>query len=305
MTNLTATDADPTPRAKPHSALAWAVDLLKVSRPGFWPTQLWFYLLPFGRRDMFGSPAFFLGCLYVTFPLGLLIYGWNDIFDAETDRLNGRKDSWLFGACLDDEGLRRLPAWMIAVQLPFVALFTWLAGPKMLGWFAAMAFANALYNQPFLGFKNRPVVDVLTQVGYLLIFVLASWLCDVPQLSIPALTFSALFAMQGHLFGQLMDIEQDLAAGRKTSASVVGVVGGKLIVAAIVLGEAAIAFRWFSHVAVALFMGVGSLFFLVDALAVTKSRPYPPMFAKAFFVGWNVVVVASAYAVWRTGVFML
>ena len=285
--------------------MTWLASLIKVARPGFWPTQLWFFLLPFGQRDMFGSWVFFVGCFYVTFPLGLMIYGWNDIFDAETDRQNQRKDSWLFGACLDDAGLARLPRWMLAAQLPFVGLFTWVAGPKMLGWFVAMAVVNALYNQPALGFKNRPVVDVLTQVGYLLIFVLASWLCAVPQLSAPALVFSGLFAMQGHVFGQLMDIEQDRAAGRRTTASFLGVVGGKLLVVGIMVIETLIAYRWFAHVAVAAFMAAGALFFLVDALLVTRGRPYPPRFAKAFFLGWNGVVLASAYLVWKTGVFML
>jgi len=285
--------------------LGFGVSLLKVSRPGFWPTQIWFFVLPFGQRDMFGSAAFWLGCVYVTFPLGLLVYGWNDIFDAETDRANARKDSWLFGACLDDASLARLPRWIVAAQLPFLAAFTWIAGPKMIGWFAALVAVNTIYNQPALGFKNRPVVDVIAQIGYLLVFLLASWLCAVPQLSAPALAFSALFAMHGHLFGQLMDVDQDVAAGRKTTASVVGVRPGKLLVAALMLAEAAIAYRWFAHPAVAAFMAAGAAFFVLDASAFYRGKPYPSLFSKVFFVGWNVVVVATAYVVWRTGVFVL
>lgn len=285
--------------------MRWAASLLKVSRPGFWPTQLWFFVLPFGQRDMLGASAFWVGCVYVTFPLGLLVYGWNDIFDAETDRANARKDSWLFGACLDDAGLARLPRWIVLAQLPFLAAFTWIAGPKMIGWFAALALANAAYNQPALGFKNRPILDVVAQVGYLLVFVLASWLCAVPQLSWPAMAFSALFAMHGHLFGQLMDVEQDLAAGRRTTAGVVGVRAAKVLVAALMIGEAAIAFRWFAHPGPALFMTAGAAFFVVDAIAIYRARPYPSLFSKVFFVGWNVVVVATAYLVWKTGVFVL
>jgi hypothetical protein len=29
--------------------------LVKVARPGFWPTTTWFYLLPLGQRFVFGS----------------------------------------------------------------------------------------------------------------------------------------------------------------------------------------------------------------------------------------------------------
>ncbi len=121
----------------------------------------------------------------------------------------------------------------------------------------------------------------------------------------PAMAFSALFAMHGHLFGQLMDVEQDLAAGRRTTAGVIGVRAAKLLVAALMIGEAAIAFRWFAHVGPALFMAAGAAFFVVDALALYRARPYPSLFAKVFFVGWNVVVVATAYLVWKTGVFVL
>lgn len=286
-------------------AWSWAVALLKVSRPGFWPTQVWFFVLPFGQREMLASPAFWLGCVYVTFPLGLLVYGWNDLHDAETDRRNDRKDSWLFGARLDDPGLARLPRWIVAMQVPFVALFTWIAGPKMLAWFLALVAVNALYDAPPFALKNRPVLDVLNQVGYLLIFVLASWLCAVPQLSVPALAFSALFAMQGHLFGQVMDVEQDRAAGRRTTAGVFGVVPAKLLIAALLAVQAAIAARWFGHPAVAAFMAAGALFFVVDLAFLFRSKPYPSLFAKTFFVGWNLVVIGSAYLVWRTGVFVL
>jgi len=57
--------------------------VVKAARPGFWLTSIWFYLVPAGGRNVFHQPEFWLGLLYVTFPLGLLIYGWNDIVDFE------------------------------------------------------------------------------------------------------------------------------------------------------------------------------------------------------------------------------
>lgn len=284
---------------------SWPAALLKVARPGFWPTHLWFFLLPLGQTELFDSVGFWLGCVYVCFPLGLLLYGWNDILDAATDRRNARKDSWLFGACLDDDGLARLPRWIVASQLPFLVVFSLLYGPKLIGWFVAMALTNAVYNWPKYGWKNWPIVDLLNQVAYLLVFVLASWVCGVPQLHWPALVFCALFAMQSHLFGQLMDIDQDLAAGRKTTASVVGVRGGKLLLVAFMLVEAAIASASFRTWAVEAFMLAGATFFFLDVLVGYRGRPYPAWFSRAFFVGWNLVVVATMYLVWRTGIFLV
>jgi 4-hydroxybenzoate polyprenyltransferase len=279
--------------------------LVKVARPGFWPTHLWFFLLPLGGRDLLGSIGFWLGCVYVCFPLGLLLYGWNDIYDAETDRRNARKDSWLFGARLDDRELSRLPVWIALSQLPFVALFTALYGPKMLLWFAALAGANALYNWPGLGWKNRPVLDLANQVGYLLVFVLASWVCRVPQLNAPAMVFSGLFAMQSHLFGQIMDVDADRAAGRRTTASVIGVRASKLVVVAFLAGAAGIAARYFHGAAVWAFLLGAAALFLVDAAAVYRARPYPAWLSKGFFIGWNVIVIVTMHYVWREGLFLI
>lgn len=285
--------------------MEWLKTLVKVARPGFWPTHLWFFLLPLGQREMFGSLGFWLGCVYVCFPLGLLLYGWNDLFDRETDRRNARKDSWLFGARLDDDELRRLPRWIAGVQAPFLVGFTVLYGAEMLGWFLAMTAANAVYNWPRFGWKNWPVVDLLNQVAYLLVFVLSSWLCAVPQLNAPAMVFSALFAMQSHLFGQIMDIDEDKAAGRHTTASVLGVRASKLVVVGFLLAEAWIAWSYFRGAAVEVFLLAGAAFFLLDAGVGFRGKPYPPWFSKVFFVGWNVVVVVTMYFVWRHGVFLL
>ena len=56
--------------------------LLKVARPGFWLTSIWFYLLPLGRRAVWSEWTFWLGLFYVTLPLGLLIYGLDELGDV-------------------------------------------------------------------------------------------------------------------------------------------------------------------------------------------------------------------------------
>jgi 4-hydroxybenzoate polyprenyltransferase len=279
--------------------------LIKVARPGFWPTHLWFFLLPLGQREMFGRLGFWLGCAYVCFPLGLVLYGWNDLLDAETDRRNERKDSWLFGARLSDRDLRRLPLWIALVQLPFVVVFTALFGARMLVWFAALAAANAVYNWPRLGWKNWPALDLLNQVGYLLVFVLSSWLCQVPQLSAPALVFSGLFAMQSHLFGQIMDVDADRAAGRHTTASVIGVRPSKLLVVGFLAVATAISWRYFRGGVLQAFLIAAAALFLADAAFGYRGRPYPAWLSKVFFLGWNAVVLATMHFVWSRGVFVL
>lgn len=275
-------------------------DVIKTARPGFWPTHLWFYLIPFAGRDMFSSVPFWLGAVYVCFPLGLLTYGWNDLGDNETDRVNPRKDSWLFGAIPNATLRKHLPWIILATQGPFLVIFTWVAGPKMLGWFVALVIVNTCYNT--VGFKRLPILDLLNQVGYVLIFILASWLCNLPQLNAPAMVFGAIFAMQSHLFGQLMDIDEDEKAGRKSTAVVIGVVPSKLLLVTIMVTLTLIAYRYFQVPVVAIFMAAGAMFFFLDTCF--GPRRYPVWFSASFFIAWNLVVLTSMHFVWRYGIFL-
>src|SRR5262249_31951107 len=102
--------------------LSTAKFLIQVSRPGLWTTTILFYLMPLGRSFDWRQMAFWTGLFYIVFPLGLLLYGVNDIVDTEGDRLNPRKGSYLFGSRGADQQLRSL-RWQIAVwQIPSFCL---------------------------------------------------------------------------------------------------------------------------------------------------------------------------------------
>jgi 4-hydroxybenzoate polyprenyltransferase len=272
--------------------------LLKASRPGFYLTALWFYLLPVGGVFVFDSWRFWLGAVYVTFPLGLLIYGWNDIVDYETDRLNPRKGNFLFGAKAAPGQLRRLPLGIALVQIPFLAAFVWLEGWRVLPWAAALIFATAIYNGPRGGLKGRPPFELLNQVGYVLVFVLASWLADVPQLPWSTFVFGALFAMHSHLFGQIMDVVPDRAAGRRTTAVVLGIVPSKLLLVGFLAVEAALVGWYSAALTMATFLAAAALWFLADATLLWRDRLYETAQMRAFLLGWNAVALASMPLVW-------
>src|SRR5258708_10896890 len=102
-------------RQQSHSNLVF---LLQVSRPGLWSTTALFYLMPLGRADFLYSSKLWLGLFFVLFPLGILLYGVNDLVDAETDALNPRKRTLLFRARGRPEQLRALQWQTVAVQTP-------------------------------------------------------------------------------------------------------------------------------------------------------------------------------------------
>lgn len=279
--------------------------LVQTARPGFWTTSIWFYFLPIGGRWVFDRWTFWLGLIYVTFPLGLFIYGWNDLADAETDRINPRKGTFLFGARGDPAQLAALPWSMAAVQAIFVALFAAAFGTlPALGWFMALLVATAMYNWPPPGLKGRPPLDLLNQVGYLLVFVLSSWLNDVPQLPWPTFVFGALFAMHSHLFGQIMDIVPDRLAGRRTTVALLGLVPAKGLAATLIAGEGFLAWHYFHDAIAAGALALGALAFVADALILWRDRLYGPVEMRCFFLGWNAVAVLTLPWVWRTAAFV-
>jgi 4-hydroxybenzoate polyprenyltransferase len=272
--------------------------LLQVPRPGLWSTTALFYLMPLGHADLLHSPRLWLGLLFVLFPLGFLLYGVNDIADAEADLLNPRKGTFLFGSRGTREQLAALKWQIAAVQLPFLITFFFLIGPEILWWYAALLAVVAIYNAPRFGWKGNPPFDVLIQASYLLIFVLSSWLNGVPQPPWQTFLFGALFAMHSHVFGEVMDIEPDARSGRRTTATVIGKVPAKFIIAAFLSVETALIYFYFRDPALTAFLAIGAVWFLLDATVVWKSRPYRPAEMRLFMWGWNLTAFLGMYWNW-------
>src|SRR5215467_2518600 len=269
--------------------------LLQVSRPGLWTTTALFYLMPLGHSDFLGSVRFWTGLLYILFPLSFLLYGVNDIVDAEADRHNPRKGTYLFGSMGAAEQLVALRWKIAAVQAPFlVAFYVWV-GPRILLWFAALLLAVALYNAPRIGWKGRPPFDVLIQASYLLVFVLSSWVNGVAQLPWQTFVFGVLFAMHSHVFGEVMDIAPDRASGRRTTATVLGPVRSKLLIAAILCVESALVCWYFRDRAIAGFLALGALWFVGDASVMWKERAYSPNLMRAFMLAWNATALLGIF----------
>jgi 4-hydroxybenzoate polyprenyltransferase len=276
------------------------VFLTQVSRPGLWTTTALFYLMPFGHGGFVRSWKFWVGLFFILIPLGLILYGVNDIVDAEADVYNPRKGTFLFGSLGAREQLATLRWEIVVSQLPFLALFLFLIGPKVLLWYAALALAVTLYNSPSVRWKGRPPFDVLIQASYLLVFVLSSWLNHLPQLPWPTFIFGALFAMHSHVFGEVMDIVPDQRSGRNTTATQIGAVRAKLLIAAILCVETVIVY-WFFHAAViAGFLGAGIVWLVLDATVVWKARAYTPAQMRAFMWAWNGAAVAGMCWNWLT-----
>jgi 4-hydroxybenzoate polyprenyltransferase len=100
---------------KKRALLSELLFLVQVSRPGLWSTTAMFYLMPLGHWTAFRSATFWVGLFYALFPLGLILYGVNDIADADADRFNPRKGTYLFGSLGAAEQLASLGRQIVLV----------------------------------------------------------------------------------------------------------------------------------------------------------------------------------------------
>ncbi|MCP4247724.1 MAG: UbiA family prenyltransferase, partial [bacterium] len=145
------------------------MDLLRVSRAGLIVSHVWVYLVPAIETGLQPTWNFWVGLVYVTVPLGLLIYGWNDYFDWDVDHISPRKEhragGAAFGPSLSRSRLASLPRAIILVQLPFVLLWGLSGHHWLVGWMALMAFGNWLYNGPGVRLSRLPVLAELTATG--------------------------------------------------------------------------------------------------------------------------------------------
>ena len=260
-----------------------------------------FYLMPLGHANILHSGKLWLGLFFVLFPLGFLLYGVNDIVDAENDSLNPRKGTFMFGSRGAREQLAALKWQIAAVQVPFVAAFYYFIGPRILWWYALLLLAVGLYNAPGIGWKGRPPLDVLIQASYLLVFVLSGWLNNAAQLPWQTLLFGAMFAMHSHIFGEVMDIEPDRLSGRRTAATVIGRVRAKFLIAVFLLAETALVQFYFRDWIITGFLAIGALWFLIDATLLWKDGAYSPKEMRLFLWGWNAAAVLGMFWNWTHG----
>ncbi|MFT5167690.1 MAG: 4-hydroxybenzoate polyprenyltransferase [Saprospiraceae bacterium] len=274
---------------------------LKVSRPGLWFATLWLYLMPTSGLEIWDSMNFWLGLAYVTFPLNFMVYGWNDINDFEIDQINPRKDSFWFGAKGSQQQLAALWKPIVLVQIICLPVFIWIIGLKMVYLYLGLLFINFLYNHPRYGLSSRPPLEILCQIGYLLVVPFSVWLNEVAALPWQTYFYLLLFAFQSHLMGEVMDIEPDRKSGRKTTATVIGMRKTKLLIILIVALEVCLLFVVFKEYIFGGILALSLLWLILDLLFIFKTKTYSLSQMKLFGLLSNIAALVTMAYVWYSG----
>lgn len=198
--------------------------ILRISRPRFWIYIFGPYLLGACAALLAADTWSFswqtlLFATYFLFSANLLIYGVNDIFDYETDRLNPKKQGYEELVRPED----RKPLWFaIAVShIPCLPALVFLDSRALL-MLAGFWFFSLGYSLPPLRAKARPFFDSFFNVLYVFPAFFSYVLGGGGALSWQVVFAAWCWVMAMHAFSAVPDISADTHAGVRTIATVLG-----------------------------------------------------------------------------------
>jgi 4-hydroxybenzoate polyprenyltransferase len=197
--------------------------IINVSRPRFWIYVFGPYLVGLAAgisssEDLFRLDILVLAAFFLL-PANLLIYGINDIFDWETDRLNPKKAE--YEMLVRPESHRRLAIWIAALNLPFVVA-TYFLVPQALTSLTGFVFFSVFYSAPPIRAKTFPFIDSLFNVLYVFPAAFAYQMLTGTFLPLSIFAAAGLWTMAMHAYSAIPDIKVDEEAGFSTIATEMG-----------------------------------------------------------------------------------
>lgn len=272
--------------------------LLKVSRPRFW-----FYLFgPFivglvaGVTDLseLATWRYAAFALYFLLPANLLVYGINDIFDYETDRLNEKKAG--YETLVTPERRRRLFFWIAVLNLPFIVLAAFELNLFAFAALQTFLFLSIFYSSPPIRAKAKPILDSAFNVLYIMpgVFAFALVTRSLPPAEV--IIAGGFWTAAMHAYSAIPDIEADEKAGLQTIATKFGAYGTLAICFGLYAAAAFLSARFLGIAAV----GLGAAYMIL-MLASVKSvqngrifklyKAFPLInIAAGFVLFWAVVL---------------
>ncbi len=219
--------------------------LLKVSRPRFWLYVFGPYIVGLAagattRDDFFRIENFVFG-LYLLLPANLLIYGINDIFDWETDRLNPKKAE--YEMLVRPESHRQLSVWIVVLNLPFIVAAYFVA-PQALPSLVGFVFFSVFYSAPPIRAKAIPIVDSIFNILYVFPGAFAYQMMTGSFPPWVLIITGGLWTMAMHAFSAIPDIEADRKAKVSTIATLFGKNGTLTFCLIAYLASAVLAFQY-------------------------------------------------------------
>jgi 4-hydroxybenzoate polyprenyltransferase len=271
--------------------------LIKVSRPRFWLYLFGPYLIGLVAAaqdpNTLLRPLYVVIGLYFLFPANLLVYGVNDIYDYETDKLNPKKVE--YETLVTPE--KRYGLWLaiFTTNFAFVGLLFLASWPVVVPALGFL-FLSIFYSAPPIRAKAIPIVDSLFNFLYVMPGVLSYGLVT-NQFPPASIVFAAgLWTMAMHAYSAIPDIDSDREAAVNTIATLFGKNGTLLFCLTAYVGSAALAYPYlgiFGLVIASVFVGlIATTFFSKKEDAVFAIYRYFPLVnaAVGFVLFWFVAL---------------
>lgn len=245
-----------------------------LSRPRFWLYVLGPYVV---GQAAAGRPESWLWTvalgLFFTYPANFIIYGVNDAYDYETDKLNPKKASYeiLLRPTYRHVVLQQAYFWALVGLL----LILLAPGNHVLGLIAYIGFLffGVYYSSPPIRAKTKPVLDSVYNVLYVFPGVLAWVLATGSWPDWRLFAAATAWCMAMHAYSAVPDIDADQKAGINTIATWLGARPTLLFCTACYAAAAALSVAvlgWFSVVSGALYI----LLMLISLLAPDRERVF-------------------------------
>ncbi len=218
------------------------VPFFKISRPRFWPYLFGPFIIGLTSANNYSNWwLLIIFGIYFSFPANLLIYGVNDIFDYETDKVNPKKQS--YETLLDPVQQKSLSKLILLLNLPVLALAPLMplaAFLSLLGFW----FFGVFYSSPPIRAKIKPFLDSFFNILYIFP-ALVSYGLVTGEFPSPVIIISAtLWCMAMHAYSAVPDIESDRKAKISTIATVLGSKLTLIFCFGAYIGSAILTYQW-------------------------------------------------------------
>jgi len=287
---------------KDSQQLDWKT-IVQISRPGWWLVHIWLYLAPTGQKyHLLSTWSFWLGLLYVLFPLNVLVYGLNDWTDEGLDKDNPRKGNFLYGAKCTPGQLKELPRIIILLNVGGIAMLACVSGRfwELAVWLVVCFAVNLAYNvEPLRLSSNGPWELPCVVFGFAGVATLASIVNDVPWANLGFWLHMTCLVLRTQLWTELLDYEPDAKCNRRTTSTLVGKFWSKVLVVLFLVAEAAVTWIFFPD----MLMRVFSLTGVVAFVGLEIVRGTDDKEKKKAMKAQNALGLSLVFWIWYNGLF--
>lgn len=258
--------------------------LLKVSRPLGWVVAPLVFVIGLYYSNSNLGLISIIQIVLLSFPFSIILYGINDIYDLDSDKLNPRKELHDF---TESEKILIKRASLLVSMLLIASSLVTLNISNLISIILLVSIAY-YYSAPPVRLKEMPPLDSISNgLLFFLAFSLGySFGNDIWNIPLK-IYFVAICVMGIHSFGAVMDYSVDKAAGHKTIA---GVFGKR--VASIFSSLAFLSALLFANIGrpyINYYFAFCSIIFLISA--IFPSEKLAAFLFKLIFVGFIVIAL--------------